>query len=266
MDLPRFTTGNLGRLTFKDVNTLCDVAERADEFLRNTRRLTSEEPTRKEIWATVTGFSSGSVAGAMNFFEVELSRVSFGVEPRAPTWLPKQNGIVSGNRLLANNEPNPDYQPCFSIARGSPPHLANIGGLVRLTRWRATDGQAYWFIVDREPRSEAFPARIAGNITQVQGSNPIRIFYSWREVRRTTTTTAFEDFEGQFVGATSVPEGSEDRGYALNGAEFAPIPTSLNGAIITRKPIAVGEVVEMTFDVNGAPMFHARNDYGVACP
>ncbi len=267
MTLPRFTSGNIGRLSFDDVNKICEVAEQAREFLAQAKPPRGATIERPMIWVWIEGneTSANGTQGAMRFHEIELDRVSYGVEPRAPVWRPKSNGIKSGDRLLANGSDNPNYQPCFSIRRGSPPHLANIGGLARLQWVRAIDGKGFWLIVDREPQAEAFPARIEGS-TLIAGTNPPRYQYSWKEVRSNDSATLAEDFDGQRVGAvTPVPEGSENLGHALNGAEFAPLPSVGNNAIISRRVISNGEVVHMATDVDGHAWFHARNDYSVSC-
>ncbi len=267
MTLPRFTSGNIGRLSFANVNEICEVAERARDFLAKQRTPQGGSVARPMIWAHIEGNETDAqgTPGAMRFYELELSRVGYGTEPRAPEWKRKTNGIETGTRLLPEGGANPDYQPCFSIRRGSPPHLANLGGLCQLQWIRADDGRGYWFVVDREPQAEAFPARIAGN-QAIAGTSPTRYRYAWKEIRGNATFSPAEDFPGQMVGHVSpVPEGSEDHGYALNGAEFAPIPSVSNGAIVGRRVISTGEVVHMAFDVDGFPWFHARNDYTVEC-
>ena len=262
MTLPRFTSGSLGRLTFADINEICEAAEVVQKFAREYSRAPAVEPVRQEIWAVVENYITGTPNGAMPFYEVELDPVSEGVPP---TWRRKTNGIVSGSHAGGTN---PNYYPCYSTRRTNPPHVGNIQGLVRLSWQRSTQGRGYWLIVDREQRTGAFPARIIG-YEAVASTNPVRYYYRWKEQTRGlpgTGFSTFNDFPGQMWGGTGAPLGSETFPTALNGAEYASIPSgTATNSSITRLPIAIGEVVQMGFDVDGATFFHARNEYLVAC-
>ena len=71
MTLPRFTSGSLGRLTFADINEMCEAAEVVQKFAREYSRAPAVEPVRQEIWAVVENYITGTPNGAMPFYEVE---------------------------------------------------------------------------------------------------------------------------------------------------------------------------------------------------
>jgi hypothetical protein len=263
MDLPRFTTGNLGRLTFKDVNTLCDVAERAEEFLRTTTSKPAPESARNDIFAYVVGRvgEEQSVSiGAMEFYEVELENLAGITFPHR--WIRKLHGIETGAQTI-DGQPNPNFTPCFSLARKDPTHLPNYVGMARLRWLRTTTGRGYWFIVYNHQRTSPFPALITAK-TRIGESDRWR--YHWTEVQLAADGISYEPFYGGADGGSSgaPPEGSDYYGSALNGAEFATYPTVVGNARVTREPIGA-EVVTMILDKNQKPFFHARNDYKIVC-
>ena len=272
MDLPRFTSGNLGRLTFKDVNALCDVAERANEFLRTVEQQEKGESGRKDIWAVLLGYAiAPAVAGAINFQEVELIRYT-GTPPHwVPRWMAKSVGIKSGEMTI-NGQVNFNYIPCFFIQANAIQQNYRFGipfGVARLRWHQAENGLGCWFVVAQEQRTMTFPARI-NNYTPILGGAYPRWSYQWSEVRRAQnppTATTMEDFPEQFVSdGAAAGSSSVNIGAAVNGAEFTlTAPTVPASVSLTRQPIGLGDVVQMSVDDSGKPFFCKANAYAVAC-
>ena len=259
MALPRFTSGSLGRLTFADINEICAAAELVQKFARD--RLSPEssvEPVRREIWVWIDLPEPSDIVGSMPFYEVEL----VGDQGSVPMWQKKTNGIAGGSSANQGIN-NPKYPPCYSILKKTPPHIALPAGIARIAWLRAEDGSSRWLVVDREPNG-IFPARIT-SAQVISNTNPTRWSYGWKEVQ-TQNFSNFVDFVGQRtasgdgMGGVGVPMGA-----ALNGAEYASVPSGGSVYSVTRIAIKIGEVVALSVDSANKPFFHARNDYLVAC-
>ena len=272
MPLPRFNSGSLGRLTFADINEMCVASENSQKVSRVNSRKAAIEPVRADIWAVLLGYASApAVTGAINFTEVELIQYA-GTPPHwVPRWQGATNGIKSG-ALTVNGATNPNYTPCFFIQANLIQQNYRYGipfGVARLRWHKATNGLGCWFVVAQEQRTMTFPARI-NNYTSISGGAYPRWSYQWSEVRRAQnppTATTMEDFPEQFVSdGAPVSSLSINLGAAINGAEFTlTAPTVPASVSLTRQPIGLGDVVQMSVDDSGKPFFCKANAYAVAC-
>jgi len=263
MPLPRFTSGSLGRLTFADINEICEAAEVVQRFAREYSRNPAEDSVRKDLFVTLSRPPSTAPVGDVAFAEVILTS---SVELIPPYWQLAPNGITSGAHKLANGQPNPNYQPCYFLRSVTAYHPLDLVGVARLTWIRSKEGRGYWIITARERRAETFPAMITNKTpTTPAPLGGSRWLYGWQEMVHTPGSSAFTiPFAGMY-GGTGAPNGAIQYGTALNGAEYSTPQAGGSSATVTRLAIQIGEIVSMSFDNNSGAFFHARNEYSVNC-
>ncbi len=274
MTLPRFTSGNIGRLGFANVNEICEVTDKAKEFLKSHKAPSGEDVARRQIWAILLGYApQPAVTGAVMFVEAELIRFAGSLPHWVPRWQPKEvGGIRSGNLVDESGEPNPLFSPCFFVQANLIQQNYRYGlpfGVARLQYEHSVEGMAAWFVVAQEQRTQTFPARITYS-TAISGGESQRWSYRWVEVRRAQnppTATVMEDFPEQFVGGQAPTHPlSIDLGEAINGAEFTiGYPSVPPTTVLQRQRIPVGDIVQMCIDDSGKPFFCKPNSYSVTC-
>lgn len=259
MTLPRFNSGNVGRLSFEHLNELFDTVERlkpllsargssVDSDLMLVARITGSNTNGAHTWSEV--IPKGTTDGGGLFL-----------------WEERTGGAKSGASTDAT------YDPAFVIERftwtGSNPTPTRLpnDSVVVLRKLRRKDGKQSWIVVNGVASGGCFAARItAATLTApAAGCGTATVqqwLYDWEEVSRASPTT----MEWSLVSGGRTSGGV---GKARNGAERGcvsgvggPPPANVTE---TNQAVAANTVVSMSLDAAGRPFFSLTNDRAIVC-
>lgn len=257
MDLPRFTSGEVGRLTYAHLNEAFELLDKLRPLLISASEggLAGEE----FVFARITAEADDN--GLHEWKEVVPS---FSTSSTARLhWITRDGGRQSKPKT------DPAFAPAIVppayISEGSadlPAKLA-INTVVLLRAIKKKGGVSVWMVVSSVTKSDLFPAKIVAAYP-LGGAGSQGVFrweYDWDEVTPGTWTSFSDARKGR-------KDGSQDYQTARNGAEQDNI-TGAGGfgpsqATIVNAPIASGICVMMQMS-GSAPWFSLGNTLTVNC-
>jgi hypothetical protein len=257
MTLPRFNSGNVGRLSFEHLNELFDTVEKLKPLLSG--RSTALDADLMLV-ARITGSNTN---GAHTWTEVVPKAATDGGAPYL--WEERTGGAKS------NAATDATYDPAFVIERytwtgaNPPPTRLPNDSVVVLRKLRRKDGKQAWIVVNGVASGGVWAARITASTLTAPaagcGAQTVQNWlYDWEEVSRASPLS----MEWTAAGRTSA-----NTGKARNGAERAcvsgvggPPPANVTE---TNQAIASGTVVSMSLDSAGRPFFSLTNDRAIVC-
>jgi len=259
--LPRFTSGQLGRLTFEHLNEICDTVDRLRPLLITPNAATLNTPDL--VFARIT--NTVGTYGDHRWVEVwPKTKADYN---RYVEWEDRPDGRQSfastdGDRY------QPAYAvPAWSVATGAGVSL-NVNSIVCMLRLVGADGKVSWLILSAVAQS-VIPAVIDSAAPLGAVTNPAtRWKYTWREVYADIVTPAGQPADIVWrIKTGGAGGGTNNLGpFAVNGCETGNVwGSGPAGAIITIAPISVGTVVPMAFSAQSA-YFSIPNALNVQCP
>lgn len=258
MNLPRFNSGQVGRLTFEHVNEICALVEQLRPLLTKDARL-SPSGEFETLFARIT--ARNTTYGSHQWVEVEP-------KPRTEIQFHYEWQDRVGGRKSRTPSDGTAYQPAYAIAPyafafPSDVQLVEINSIVCLARLKGTDGKIAWQIVASKPPAAVFPAEIMGSVAIGTTTPNNRWRYYWREVRWNVTSSAWETFTGARVSLAQTP----DYPAAANGCEQSSVTWGGLGPgnVVSNLAIPNGTVVPLAF-VGVLPFFSLPNPLRIECP
>jgi hypothetical protein len=258
MNLPRFTSGSVGRLTFEHVNEICSLVEQLRPLLVKDGRLGTLGEF-ETIFARIT--ARDITYGSHQWVEVEPKARN---EVRFPSeWQDR----VGGRKSNAPAD-GAAYQPAYAInpftfTLPNDVQLLDVNTVVCLARLKGVDGKVSWLVVASKPPSAVFPAEIVGAVAIGTTTPTNRWRYYWREVRWNVQAATWETFTGARVSLAQTP----DYPTAVNGCEQSSVSWGGIGPgnIVSNLAIPNGTVVPLAF-VGIIPFFSLPNPLRIECP
>jgi len=244
MDFPRFTSGQIGRLTFTEVNEILALLERLRPLLQQGA---DPLPDQAEQMLTARIIGGDEETGAMWWEEV------------VPKPSAQATGLVEwekreGGRRSDYDVPEVHSEPAFATRIGpiDPPPLLQEESIVVLRRSKRQDGKPLWLCLF-QPAQSAIPAKIISAIPRSTNC----WFYGWQAV---------DLIDGEWQ-ASSETEGEMLGGLAINGAEdcVAPGVGGEGNHPEVNQAIRVGIVVPMHFTPSGKPYFSLSPELEIDC-
>lgn len=264
MDLPRFTSGQIGNLTYAHLNEAFQLLDKLRPLLVTGSEF--NEGTEALLIARITGTASATPY-LMTWEEVVLKEAaSVGA---AIDWQVRDGGRSSGT--ATSTDFAPAFQPpVFGQTTATP--LA-AGSVVLLRRTKRVDGKLAWMVVSSVAASTAggFAAKIVGRVARpacTSDQKTYRWLYDWDEVTANQASGyEWATFSGSRFGRNTATAGAGPP--AFNGAEVNCIVgcggTAPSGLIESNAPIASGVVVQMSQLPNGLYYFSLGNTISVQC-
>jgi hypothetical protein len=250
MDLPRFTQGAVGNLTYAHLNEAFELLDKLRPLL--TESVIGQRDEENFILARISGEMDDN--GFMPWVEV-VPKPSTSNTAKV-VWIDRVGGRKSGSQGSEN------YLPCIvppsyesDTESGDPVELPQ-GSVCVLRAIKRKEGRPLWIVVSSAATSEVFPAKIMGRYQIGDGVWS----YDWDEVEAPDWTTPQNGRKGRRNGTEDYPE-------AVNGAEQVGIVgaggSGPSGGTIKNAPIANGIVVMM--NLSGGPWFSLGNTLEVSC-
>ena len=236
--LPRFTSGQIGRLTFEHLNEICDTVDRLRPMLQGSKYSISSEL----VLARISGYGLDVEQFGDHLWK-EITPAPRNQIRRAPTYTDRVGGRESGTVQDGDK-----YQPAFLPGISDNPinryPTLPVNTVVVLMRVPTVDGKTFWLAIN-QISTTTFAAEIMANEALDVGSPVNRWYYHWREVAWSwTSRTWFHDasIHRSTIGGQTVLF------MAINGCE-RPTPGiggSGPGNVIANSPIESGTVVSMS--------------------
>jgi hypothetical protein len=259
--LPRFNSGQIGRLTFEHLNEICDTVDRLRPLLAAGPGFV---PTSSDLcFGRIT-----AIPGAFGDYRwVEVWPKSKADYNQQVEWEDRPDGRRSN--ASADGE---KYQPAYVIpawdSTTSTGVTLGINSIVSMLRLVGADGKVSWLILSALAQS-TIPAVITmAQTLGVAANPPTRWKYSWKEVYADIVVPIGQPADVVWrLKANGASGGTDGSGpYAVNGCETGLIPGSgPGGALISLAPIAVNTVVPLCFSGQSA-YFSIPNGLYVQCP
>lgn len=268
MTLPRFTAGKVGTLSFEHLNEAFALIDQ----LRS--QLVTDYPQQPRhgntiITARITGRNAD---GLMKWKEVVCAEAT---SPSASNgarirWVDRDGGSESGETDSEAFEPcivPPRYASFSQTVHGLP-----LDTVVTIMRASRQDGRPLWIVMDTA--TLVFPGRINASqpIPNQGGGQADRWLYSWTEVERRFNSTLNEVAWTAVNGGRYGNFGSTDPGLgpAVNGAEVNGMVgrggSGPTGQSVARNAqVLPGQVVTMSYAMDGTIYFSAGNTLAVSC-
>ena len=258
MTLPRFNSGNVGKLTFDQLNEMFDTVERLKPLLLNGAPAASGESV------LLARIISSNTNGAHQWQEIVPAPATTAAQPY--TWKDRVGGAKSSTAQ------DTAYDPAFVIesftwngASPAPTQLA-AGSVVVLRKTRREDGKQAWVIVNGVSSGGVWAAKITNStLTALTAGCPAgqtlqAWLYDWSEVHRDAATGMEWVASGRTSATTGKARNGAERG-CISGVGGAP-PANVSES---NQAIANDVVVAMSLDSNGKPFFSLSNDRFITC-
>jgi hypothetical protein len=259
--LPRFNSGQIGRLTFEHLNEICDTVDRLRPLLTAGAGFV---PTSSDLaFARITA-TQGTY---QDYRWVEVWPKSKADYNRYVEWEDRPDG----RRSFASTDGD-KYQPAYAVplwgATTGAGVTLGVNSIVSIMRLVGADGRVSWLILSAVSQS-VIPAIITGAQTLGAATNPpTRWKYTWKEVVAQINVPAGQPADIVWVLKPGGAAGgsTNDGPYAINGCETGTIPGSgPAGAIVSLAPIGINTVVPLAFSAQSA-YFSIPNGLNVQCP
>jgi len=259
--LPRFNSGQIGRLTFEHLNEICDTVDRLRPLLTAGAGFV---PTSSDLCFARITHAAGSY---QDYRWAEVWPKSKADYNRYVEWEDRPDGRTS----FASTDGD-RYQPAYAIPAWGATTGANVtlgvNSIVSMLRLIGADGKVSWLILSALAQS-TIPAIITAAATLGVATNPpTRWKYTWKEVYADIVVPAGQPADIVWRLKTGGASGGADGSgpFAINGCETGTVPGSgPGGAIISLAPIAVNTVVALSFSSQSA-YFSIPNALNVQCP
>lgn len=255
-DLPRFSRGQIGRLSFSDLNSAFDTIDRVRPLLIGD----AGQPNGMRETLCVARIIESDTYGGHEWEEVVVSDATFA---RAHLdWEVRLGGRKSGSRF------NPEWEPAYAPApfgsglAGQVAARIAAGTIVVIRKMQRNDGKPFWLAMSNT--ASRWPALIQGYTAFPPLNGKVyRWRYAWQEAEVQNQQWVVR--QNGLYGQSGVDAGL---GLALNGAERDGIigagGSGSSSSQESNAPIAVGIVVEMSM-VGGVPWFSLGNTLNVTC-
>lgn len=264
MDLPRFTTGQVGNLTYAHLNEAFQLLDKLRPLLISGSSFNAGGEAL--LVARITG-TAAATPSLMTWEEVVLKEAV--AVTSVMQWQARDGGRTSAAATSAEFTPA-FVPPLFGQSSSTALPTGTVALLRRTTR---IDGKPAWMVVSSvSGGSDIFPARIdSARTREAVGGVTFRWLYSWTEVALLDTASA-----GFYLDWTPVTNGrvgcqaATCSAEAFNGAERYSTHglggTGPAGANETNASIGIGTVVPLCRDaVSGLYYFSLGPATNISC-